>query len=716
LLTRKVLVGAVVALMILGSTAPITFAKGVNVISVTFTEIGLPSGTSWSVTFNGVSQASTSTTDVFTGQGQVNCLSWSTASAITTGLNVQYATAQTSGCMNTSGSPTVQDSQSIVYKKQVQVTFSVTGGGSLNVGTGFYDAGSSFVITGFPSTGQAFSSWKSSSSSITIAKTTSDSTVLTISSSSTGGTVTATFKAAKTTITFTEVGLPASTTWGVTFNGVSSTSSTTTMKFSFSGTGCPGWSASAVPAGAGVQYASNPAGGSICPVPTYTTQELVYAKQDQVTMAVSPSGQGSTSPSGTSYYNDGSQIVITAFGNSGTKFSSWTSSTGSITFASSTTASTVATIGGPGTITANFVAASPCTTCTVTFHEVGLPSGTPWSMSFGGVGYTSTTSTITINNVPAGCCISYAPLASISGGSGIAYTATSGATSMNVGYPQITQAIQYVKQYLVTFNVSPAGAGSVYTPLWGYCTIPASGWVTAGSTLLMTGCPATGHVASSWKSSTTMIKVLNAKSPTSAATVNGPGTITVTFKQPTTTFTFVESGLPASTIWSVTFDGVAYFSTSGSPTTITITKVAYGGHSWSLSGPENPLSGAVGVQYSAIQTSASPSVPQQTTQQILFIQQYLVTFAVSPSSSGTIFYGVPYPYFLPTCTPYQGSTTTSISAYCNAGLVVAIESYATSGFSLTGWTSSTGSITIASASSRATAATIGGSGTITGDF
>jgi hypothetical protein len=48
-------------------------------------------------------------------------------------------------------------------------------------------------------------------------------------------------------------------------------------------------------------------------------------------------------------------LAISATAGSGYRFSSWSSSTGSITFASSTSASTTTTISGTGTITANFI-------------------------------------------------------------------------------------------------------------------------------------------------------------------------------------------------------------------------------------------------------------------------------------------------------------------------------------------------------------------------
>jgi hypothetical protein len=81
-----------------------------------------------------------------------------------------------------------------------------------------------------------------------------------------------------------------------------------------------------------------------------------YVTQYRVSYAISPFGSGGTSPSGTNVWTDAGALLISAIPNPGYVFSSWSSSTGSITFAGSTSSSTTATIGGTGTITANFVA------------------------------------------------------------------------------------------------------------------------------------------------------------------------------------------------------------------------------------------------------------------------------------------------------------------------------------------------------------------------
>jgi hypothetical protein len=80
-----------------------------------------------------------------------------------------------------------------------------------------------------------------------------------------------------------------------------------------------------------------------------------YVTQYKVTFVVSPSGGGSTSPSGSNVWENAGSLSISASANSGYSFLSWSSNTGSITITSTSSASTTATINGVGTITANFL-------------------------------------------------------------------------------------------------------------------------------------------------------------------------------------------------------------------------------------------------------------------------------------------------------------------------------------------------------------------------
>jgi hypothetical protein len=117
---------------------------------------------------------------------------------------------------------------------------------------------------------------------------------------------------------------------------------------------------SPVPGATGTQYVLT---GTSPTSPQTITANLTitgtYKTQYQVTFAVTPIGSGTTTPSiGTPWCDAGSNS-ISATSNIGYAFSSW-SSTGSITITNTASASTTATISGPGgTITATFATVTP---------------------------------------------------------------------------------------------------------------------------------------------------------------------------------------------------------------------------------------------------------------------------------------------------------------------------------------------------------------------
>src|SRR5208337_1994773 len=155
---------------------------------------------------------------------------------------------------------------------------------------------------------------------------------------------------------------------------------------------------------------------------------ITYTTQYQVSFAVSPTGAGTTSPSGTNVWTNAGSLSISVTANTGYSFSSWSSSTSSITFASSSSASTTATIHAPGTITANF---AKVTTYTVTFTESGLPSSTSWTVTFNNQPKSSTTSTITFTGITSGS-YKWTVTSPISTSQGVQYIENPNAGTMNV--------------------------------------------------------------------------------------------------------------------------------------------------------------------------------------------------------------------------------------------------------------------------------------------
>jgi len=159
-----------------------------------------------------------------------------------------------------------------------------------------------------------------------------------------------------------------------------------------------------------------------------TTYTASYKTQWQVAFAVSPSGVGAITvngqPSATAWYDDGASVSMQANPSAGYAFSSWSSDVASITFATSSAASTTATIRGTGTITANFLqnATPPVITPTITPSANGNgwnngPVTVSWSVSNPESGIASST----------GCTTTILTTETPQNGTTLTCTATSGA-------------------------------------------------------------------------------------------------------------------------------------------------------------------------------------------------------------------------------------------------------------------------------------------------
>ena len=199
------------------------------------------------------------------------------------------------------------------------------------------------------------------------------------------------------TVTFTESGLPPGTQWSVTFDGLTKSSTSNSITFTGVLVGNYTWNVSSIIAvGSGTRYVVQTSSGTIS-VPNVLSVSLIYVKQYRVT--IQPTAGGSTSPSGTFWYNAGSTIKITATPAPGYEFVGWETNS-SITFTNSSSATTTAIINSPGTIVALFKAVPSSTqssTVSVTSSSVSTNSSTSVSTSSSPISSvtTSTTSTST---------------------------------------------------------------------------------------------------------------------------------------------------------------------------------------------------------------------------------------------------------------------------------------------------------------------------------
>jgi hypothetical protein len=324
-----------------------------------------------------------------------------------------------------------------------------------------------------------------------------------------------------------------------------------------------------------------------------------WKPQYMVSFAVNPSGAGATTPSGTNVWEDAGTLSISATTNLGYTFSSWSSSTGSITFNKANTASTTATINGPGTITATFTQNEYTLTVTVVGSGSVVKSPNQATYHYGDVVQLTA-------NAASGW--------SFSGWSGD-LTGSANPDSITIDGNKAVTATFAINTFTITASAGPGGSispsGSVtvnYGDDQGFTITADAGYHI--SDVLVDG-SSVGAVTSY-----------------TFTNVQADHTIAASFAINTFTITFTESELPSGTSWSVTFGGLTQSSTTA---TITFTGITNGSYSWNAS---SPISAGAGIRYAASPLSGTMDVPIQTSQSITYAAQYYLTVTSAYGTPG----------------------------------------------------------------------------------
>ncbi|MHB8397279.1 MAG: ice-binding family protein, partial [Thermoplasmataceae archaeon] len=195
--------------------------------NVTFTESGLSSGTSWTVTFNG--STSSSTTDAISFTAANGTYSYSIGSVS------GYTLATSSGNITVNGNNVSQNVTFTAVKvvSKYTVTFTESGLSSGTSWTATFNGSTLSSTTATISFTAANGTYPYSIGSVSGYTLATSSGNITVNGNnvSQNVTFTAVKVVSKYTVTFTESGLSSGTSWTVTFNG--STSSSTTDAISF---------------------------------------------------------------------------------------------------------------------------------------------------------------------------------------------------------------------------------------------------------------------------------------------------------------------------------------------------------------------------------------------------------------------------------------------------------------------------------------------------
>jgi len=183
-------------------------------------------------------------------------------------------------------------------------------------------ANSGFTFNGWTGTGTVSYTGASSSASITMNSPVSETSSYV------------------TNVVFTESGLGGGTSWAVTLNGNTLSSTGTSITFNNLVPASYAWgTAASISCGTGCQYLATTSSGTVSTSLGSATQPISYTKQYYLTMAAGSNGV--VSPS-SGWYNSGATPTITASPSSGYYFNGWTGAgAGSYTGAAPSTALTI---------------------------------------------------------------------------------------------------------------------------------------------------------------------------------------------------------------------------------------------------------------------------------------------------------------------------------------------------------------------------------------
>ncbi|MDE1810429.1 MAG: hypothetical protein KGH58_03925 [Candidatus Micrarchaeota archaeon] len=215
-------------------------------------------------------------------------------------------------------------------------------GGSISPGSNWYNNTTPVSISTANSVGYTFQGWAGSG---TVSYTGSSNPATVTMDSPVAEQATYSLQA-----TFFESGLAGGTSWAVTLNG--NTLSTTGTSITFTGlpSGSFPWSTNAVVScGTGCQYLASPTSGMVSTTGGSASQTVTYTPQYYLTMAAG--ANGAVSPS-SEWQNSGNVVTITATPNANFAFSGWTG-TGSGSYSGTANPSTV-TMNGAVSETAAF--------------------------------------------------------------------------------------------------------------------------------------------------------------------------------------------------------------------------------------------------------------------------------------------------------------------------------------------------------------------------
>ncbi|MCI4319060.1 MAG: hypothetical protein L3K23_02870 [Thermoplasmata archaeon] len=477
-----------------------------DVFPSTVQEVGLPNGTAWSFSLNGVGMGVNGTLDNVTIPGGSRTLTANPvylsngtgyeAHAIAIDpfvLNESWANESSSSATYTfNGSASIL----IFYTPVYELTSVASAGGSVaQAGTSWHAPAQRVTLSASADAGYYFVGWTGSGAGSITTSGSPAPTVINVTFA--GGPISelATFAPNATplyVITVTATGVLAGGMFGVTFNGTTYFGNgtfdlpaypggdyTITAPIAYDNSSSLirflpiSLTTSGLAAGPGGTYVLGSNGGQI---------QLGFVTQ--YALVVSESGSGSTAPAPGIYWeSSGNHTVLTARASAGSVFVRWTG-TGSGSQNSSLPTFAVTTT-GPSAEAAEFLpyVRPPAATFTLVVTESGLPAGIPWVLSDGSTGVGSITATDRLSGLN-GTYLVTVPTVRVA--TGEQYVSDLTAVSEQVTSNR-TVAVAFSQQFLLTVI---AGSGGTATP--------GTEWVDAGSVVPLTATSLPGEHFVRW--------------------------------------------------------------------------------------------------------------------------------------------------------------------------------------------------------------------------
>jgi List-Bact-rpt repeat protein len=300
---------------------------------------------------------------------------------------------------------------------------------------------------------------------------------------------------------------------------------------------------------------------------------------------------------------------------------------------------------------------------TVTFHALGVTTGSPWHLDFNGTEYSSTTPWINVTARPGTYPVGAGNVISANGSAALAPTGFGPTLSV---IPAQIYDVNFTGTYKLSVLTSQGGS---------VAPAGASFWVAPSATKNLTATPASGFTFGGW--SGTGPGSYTGTNATAVVRPTGPVVEAASFvPQAPNRFnlTVNETGLPAGTLWTVYLNGVGYSSNQSSFVIQNLYSCAVSGGLGTYGAYVPTLGESSGTEW--IPSAATPRTACVT-------RPFTVAFSAS--------------YALTLSDTAGGSVTGAIVGnitWIPAGGSVVLQEIAQSGYSFLGWTGTgAGSVT-----------------------